>query len=150
MRFEPFPDRRPAFMRAPIPPFDPRQKLALKDFVEPAPVPYARWSWWCIENERGKKTVCLHVQYGHRECEARWDVDPQFYHDNIVRVVRKPITEHDFREVRMGIWNEIADKTETWPKLAAIVTDLERYVYEKHGLDLSRGRDEQETAQGEK
>lgn len=88
------------------------------------------WTWWCQEDLFGKhpkKTICLHVQRGREEFEARHDIALDYYRDNI-RHVELPKRKRDIIDVLYP------ETMETWPRVMRFVMALQDYVYEKHGL----------------
>lgn len=106
------------------------------------------WTWWCFESIGGKtpkKTICLHVQRGHEEFEARYDIALDYYHDNIRRV-ELPKRRRDIIDVMFP------ETMETWPKLKRFVDEVSDYARETYGLSmyarshrLSRPPSDQET-----
>lgn len=88
------------------------------------------WTWWCQEDlygKRPKKTICLHVQRGRQEYEARYDIDIDYYRDNI-RHVEVPKRKRDILDVLHP------ETTETWPKVMRFVREITAYACDKHGL----------------
>jgi len=88
------------------------------------------WTWWCQEDLFGKhpkKTVCLHVQRGREEFEARYDIAIDYYRDNI-RHVPLPKRKRDFIDVLYP------ETMETWPKVMHFVQDVTDYARRTYGL----------------
>lgn len=88
------------------------------------------WTWWCQESLFGKypkKTICLHVQRGREEFEARFDIAIDFYRDNI-RHVELPKRKRDIIDVMYP------ETMETWPKVMRFVEMVDAYARQEYAL----------------
>lgn len=99
------------------------------------------WTWWCQESLFGKhpkKTICLHVQRGHEEFEARYDVAIDYYRRN-VRHVELPKRKRDFIDVLYP------ETMETWPMVMHFVDNITAYAQATYGLSRAEGGEETST-----
>lgn len=95
------------------------------------------WTWWCQEDlfrKNPKKTICLHVQRGREEFEARYDINLDYYRDNIRRV-ELPKRKRDMIDALYP------ETMETWPKVMRFVDEITAYAQDKHGLQKAHSND---------